>query len=317
MLDPGKPPLASAKGKPSVVMFVDLQGSGKTTAYTKYADHHRHKGFRPALVCADTFRAGAFDQLKQNASKAKKPFYESYVESDPVKIVVEGVDRFRKEKCDLIIVDTSGRHKQEAALFEEMRQVSEATKPLKSPIALSDLPDSIFNISTLKIFEGTLTELDNEIENLKESLNLQGFSELDGGGSDLWGQIVELEKTPCHDLKIKGLLNVKHLEGAEQAKLSNNSKLTKLFLAWEHDEGSEHHKCGERDECSPVALVRIPNIKSVGRDFYGAHGSCQKLRLKFLPYPPRSMTWLLLVGGRIARSALQQGKSYQTKDIEW
>ena len=51
----------------------------------------------------------------------------SYMESDPVKIAVEGVDRFKKENCDLIIVDTSGRHKQEAALFEEMRQVSEAT----------------------------------------------------------------------------------------------------------------------------------------------------------------------------------------------
>ncbi|OEL31955.1 Signal recognition particle 54 kDa protein 2 [Dichanthelium oligosanthes] len=76
---------------------------------------------RPALVCADMFWAGAFDQLKQNASKAKIPFYGSYVESDPVKIVVEGVDRFRKEKCNLIIVDTSGRHKQEAAFFEEMR----------------------------------------------------------------------------------------------------------------------------------------------------------------------------------------------------
>ncbi|KAG4947851.1 hypothetical protein JHK85_041696 [Glycine max] len=46
-----------------------------------------------------------------------------------VKIAVEGVERFKKENCDLIIVDTSGRHKQEAALFEEMRQVSEATKP--------------------------------------------------------------------------------------------------------------------------------------------------------------------------------------------
>ncbi|KAL6954960.1 signal-recognition-particle GTPase [Sarracenia purpurea var. burkii] len=51
------------------------------------------------------------------------------MESDPVKIAVEGVERFKKENCDLIIVDTSGRHKQEAALFEEMRQVSEATKP--------------------------------------------------------------------------------------------------------------------------------------------------------------------------------------------
>lgn len=51
----------------------------------------------------------------------------SYTESDPVRIAVEGVERFKKENCDLIIVDTSGRHKQEAALFEEMRQVSEAT----------------------------------------------------------------------------------------------------------------------------------------------------------------------------------------------
>lgn len=54
-------------------------------------------------------------------------FYNSYTESDPVSIAVEGVERFKKENCDLIIVDTSGRHKQEAALFEEMRQVSEAT----------------------------------------------------------------------------------------------------------------------------------------------------------------------------------------------
>ncbi|CAN1306968.1 Signal recognition particle 54 kDa protein 2 [Linum perenne] len=129
MLDPGKPSFAPKKGKPSVVMFVGLQGSGKTTTCTKYAYYHQKKGWKPALVCADTFRAGAFDQLKQNATKAKIPFYGSYMESDPVRIAAEGVERFKNENCDLIIVDTSGRHKQEAALFEEMRQVSEATKP--------------------------------------------------------------------------------------------------------------------------------------------------------------------------------------------
>ncbi|KAL6216665.1 PREDICTED: signal recognition particle 54 kDa protein 2 [Fragaria vesca subsp. vesca] len=129
MLDPGKPSFTPKKGKPSVVMFVGLQGSGKTTTCTKYAYYHQKKGWKPALVCADTFRAGAFDQLKQNATKAKIPFYGSYMESDPVKIAVEGVETFKKENCDLIIVDTSGRHKQEAALFEEMRQVAEATKP--------------------------------------------------------------------------------------------------------------------------------------------------------------------------------------------
>uniref|UniRef100_A0A1J3GVJ3 Signal recognition particle 54 kDa protein n=1 Tax=Noccaea caerulescens TaxID=107243 RepID=A0A1J3GVJ3_NOCCA len=129
MLDPGKPAFAPKKAKPSVVMFVGLQGAGKTTTCTKYAYYHQKKGYKPALVCADTFRAGAFDQLKQNATKARIPFYGSYTESDPVKIAVEGVDRFKKENCDLIIVDTSGRHKQEATLFEEMRQVAEATKP--------------------------------------------------------------------------------------------------------------------------------------------------------------------------------------------
>jgi signal recognition particle subunit SRP54 len=52
-----------------------FSGSGKTTTCTKYAYYHQKKGFKPALVCADTFRAGAFDQLKQNATKAKIPFY--------------------------------------------------------------------------------------------------------------------------------------------------------------------------------------------------------------------------------------------------
>ncbi|XP_058075567.1 signal recognition particle subunit SRP54 2-like [Magnolia sinica] len=130
MLDPGKPSFTPKKGKTSVVMFVGLQGMfGKTTTCTNYGYYHKKKGWKPALVCADIFRAGAFDQLKQNASKAKNPFYGSYMESDPVKIAVEGVERFKKENYDLIIVNTSGRHKQEAALFEEMCQVSEATKP--------------------------------------------------------------------------------------------------------------------------------------------------------------------------------------------
>lgn len=58
-----------------------------------------------------------------------------------MKIAVEGVERFRKENCDLIIVDTSGRHKQEAALFEEMRQVSEATVPtLKNSFTHTAIP---------------------------------------------------------------------------------------------------------------------------------------------------------------------------------
>ncbi|EPY28434.1 signal recognition particle subunit SRP54 [Strigomonas culicis] len=129
MLDPGVKPFYPEKGKCNVVMFVGLQGSGKTTSCTKYGAFYQRKGFKVALVCADTFRAGAYDQLRQNATKAKLRFYGSLTEADPVTIATEGVAELRKEKYDLIIVDTSGRHKQEAALFEEMLQVQQAVQP--------------------------------------------------------------------------------------------------------------------------------------------------------------------------------------------
>ncbi|CAD7927994.1 unnamed protein product [Amoebophrya sp. A25] len=123
-------PLAKfSRGKPNVVMFVGLQGAGKTTSCTKFAHYYARKGFKTALVCADTFRAGAFDQLKQNAAKVKIPFFGSYSDTDPVRIAEEGVEKFKAEKYEMIIVDTSGRHKQEQALFEEMEQVQEAVSP--------------------------------------------------------------------------------------------------------------------------------------------------------------------------------------------
>jgi signal recognition particle subunit SRP54 len=129
MLTTEKKPYVLKKGKPNIVMFVGLQGSGKTTTCTKYAFHYMKKGWKVALVCADTFRAGAFDQLKQNATKCRIPFYGSYTEMDPVKIAEEGVTYFKKQNIELIIVDTSGRHKQEEGLFEEMKQVAEVTNP--------------------------------------------------------------------------------------------------------------------------------------------------------------------------------------------
>ncbi|CAL5417254.1 unnamed protein product [Camellia sinensis] len=67
MLDPGKPSFTPKKGKTSVVMFVGLQGSGKTTTCTKYAYYHQKKGWKPALVCADD---GCFSQQALQAAKA-------------------------------------------------------------------------------------------------------------------------------------------------------------------------------------------------------------------------------------------------------
>eukprot|EP00887_Chlorella_sp_A99_P003170 scaffold9.g3170.t1 len=118
MLDGGDPKkLELKRGKPNTVMFVGLQG-GRVGG--RGQDDDVHQGFKPAMVCADTFRAGAFDQLKQNATKAQIPFYGSYTETDPAVIADQGVERFKKEGRDLII---------EEALFEEMRQVAAAVQP--------------------------------------------------------------------------------------------------------------------------------------------------------------------------------------------
>lgn len=115
-----------------VIMFVGLQGAGKTTSCTKLAVYYKKRGFKVGLVCADTFRAGAFDQLKQNAIKSNIPFYGSYLETDPVKVAYEGVKKFKEDKFDIIVVDTSGRHKQEQSLFNEMVQISEAVQPTQT-----------------------------------------------------------------------------------------------------------------------------------------------------------------------------------------
>jgi len=129
IVDPGVTPHEVKKGKPNVIMFVGLQGAGKTTTIAKFANYYQRKGFKCCMVCADTFRAGAYDQLKQNATKLRCPFYGSYTEADPVAIAAEGVAQFRKEKYEVIIVDTSGRHRQEAALFEEMQEIRVAIEP--------------------------------------------------------------------------------------------------------------------------------------------------------------------------------------------
>ncbi|BGP25170.1 signal recognition particle 54 kDa protein [Rhodotorula toruloides] len=132
LVDPGDaapPAFNPVKGKTQVIMMVGLQGAGKTTTCTKLATHYQRRGLKVALVCADTFRAGAFDQLKQNATKAKVPFFGSYTETDPVSISLQGVTKFRSERFDVIIVDTSGRHRQESELFDEMRQIQDAVEP--------------------------------------------------------------------------------------------------------------------------------------------------------------------------------------------
>jgi signal recognition particle subunit SRP54 len=111
----------------STVMFVGLRGVGKGKTCAKYARHYLKQGFKPALVCADIFRIDAFDRLK-TAARDEFPVYRSNAR-DPVKIAKEGIEKFKEEKHDLIVVDTNGRHKQYPELIEEMDELTKAVKP--------------------------------------------------------------------------------------------------------------------------------------------------------------------------------------------
>ncbi len=114
--------------KKQIIMMVGLYGQGKTTTCGKLAIYFKKKGLRPALVAGDVHRPAAYEQLKQIADQVKVSFYGDKKEKNAVKVVTEGLNRF-KRTSDVIIVDTSGRHKLENELIKEMKDIFKATKP--------------------------------------------------------------------------------------------------------------------------------------------------------------------------------------------
>jgi signal recognition particle subunit SRP54 len=120
-------PLNLEPGKRRIIMLVGIQGSGKTTAAAKLARYFQKKGFKPALICADTFRPGAFAQLQQLATRMNVPIFGDSKAKDPVKVVSEGLKQFVDK--DVVIVDTSGRHKEEKELIDEMKTLEKRIKP--------------------------------------------------------------------------------------------------------------------------------------------------------------------------------------------
>jgi signal recognition particle subunit SRP54 len=114
--------------KKQIIMMVGLYGQGKTTSCGKIATYFKNKGLRPVLIAGDVHRPAAYEQLKQIADQVKVPFYGEKNEKNAVKIVKEGLNKFSRTS-DVIIVDTSGRHKLENDLIEEMKDIFKATKP--------------------------------------------------------------------------------------------------------------------------------------------------------------------------------------------
>jgi signal recognition particle subunit SRP54 len=120
-------PLKVEPGKKFTIMLVGIQGSGKTTAAAKLARYFQKRGLKPALICADTYRPGAYAQLQQLANKINVPLYGDPKAKDPVKIALEGIKQLNDKEA--IIIDTAGRHKEEQELIKEMKILEKNIKP--------------------------------------------------------------------------------------------------------------------------------------------------------------------------------------------
>ncbi len=120
-------------GKQSVIMLIGIQGSGKTTTVGKLAQYYKKRGFKVGAICTDTWRPGAYDQLSQTMDSIGVPHYGMPNEKNAIKIAKKGMKHFLqakgKDKRDLIIVDTAGRHKQEDELMAEMKKLESVIKP--------------------------------------------------------------------------------------------------------------------------------------------------------------------------------------------
>jgi signal recognition particle subunit SRP54 len=122
-----KPATVEITTKPYKILFVGLQGSGKTTTIAKLAKYLQKKGFNPAIVVTDTWRPAAFEQLKQLTEDMNLSIYGDPKNKDALDLARKGLNEFKKQ--DVIIIDTAGRHKEEKELLDEMEQISRVVKP--------------------------------------------------------------------------------------------------------------------------------------------------------------------------------------------
>jgi len=116
-------------GEQNIVLMLGIQGSGKTTVTAKLARWLTRHGYRVAVVGADTWRPGALTQLKTTCGKISVEVFGEEADKDAVSIVKNGLEHFRKQVLDVIIIDTAGRHKEERGLLEEMKTMYDVSEP--------------------------------------------------------------------------------------------------------------------------------------------------------------------------------------------
>ena len=108
---------------PTIILFVGVNGVGKTTSIGKLAHRYKQEGKKVLLAAADTFRAGAIDQLVVWGDRAGVDVVKHSAGSDPAAVVFDAVERTKKENYDILLVDTAGRLQNKVNLMKELEKM--------------------------------------------------------------------------------------------------------------------------------------------------------------------------------------------------
>ena len=115
-------------GKPNIYLFVGVNGAGKTTTIGKLAKRFKDQGKTVLLAAADTFRAGAVEQLEQWGEKVGVPVVTGQQQADPASVVYDATDKALKENYDYLLVDTAGRLQNKKNLMSELEKIERTIK---------------------------------------------------------------------------------------------------------------------------------------------------------------------------------------------
>ena len=118
-----------AQGEPFVVMFVGINGTGKTTTIGKLANYYLKKGYTPVIAAADTFRAGAIEQVNYHADKVGVKLIKHQKGSDPAAVAFDAVEHAKAQGKELVLIDTAGRMQTNTNLMDEMKKIKRVAKP--------------------------------------------------------------------------------------------------------------------------------------------------------------------------------------------
>jgi len=115
--------------KPTVILFVGVNGVGKTTTIGKLAYKYKKEGKKVMLVAGDTFRAGAVEQIIEWGRRCDC-YVESSVSKDPSSVIYDGLNKALDEEYDVVLIDTAGRLQNKVNLMNELAKINKVIKKI-------------------------------------------------------------------------------------------------------------------------------------------------------------------------------------------